>query len=104
MSTEYQPFLGVGLMFDDMQGLTDFLSGYGLLEDIDIINDDLEDVAKHCGVHIEYFGMYNNYFVGFIVESDNIQNLAELLTTSEYRFESRFYFHHPELVHIVDTF
>ena len=35
MSTEYKPFLGVGLMYNDYIDVVNFLSYYGILEGID---------------------------------------------------------------------
>lgn len=104
MSTEYTPFLGVGLTFDRMQEIVDFLSYYNILEGVDPYFDDLEDVAKHCGVHIEYLGMYDIFFVGWKTESDSIWGLSQLLNGTNVRWQSKFPAHEPELVHLVDTF
>lgn len=104
MSTEYTPFLGVGLTYDDYIDVINFLSYYGILKGIDPYFEDLEDVANHCGVHIEYFGMDDIYFVGWRVESDTICGLSQLLNTTNVRWQSKFLSHEPELVHLVTSF
>lgn len=106
MSTEYQPFLGVGLMFDDIQEVFDFLEYYDAIRGVDTLRDDLEDIAKKCNVQIEYLGMYNEYFVGyklnvdFSVVQEVIDNMQKVLS----RWEKKFQDHTPDFVSLVDSY
>lgn len=104
MSTEYSPFLGVGLLLDDYKDVVEFLNHYSLLEKLDPNKDDLEFIAQECDIHIEYFGMDDVFFVGYQIESDDIWDLANELQLWGARFQARFESHEPELVHLVDTF
>lgn len=103
MSTEYKPFLGVGLVFE-WKEFKAFLEYYSLTEGIDIEYDDLEDVAKHCGVHIETLDGGDEFFVGWKTESESITGLSDLLVGTQVRWEARFPAHEPELVHLVTSF
>lgn len=92
-------------MFSDIQAIADFLRGYHLLEGINIYSDDLEDVAEHCGVLINYFGEYNEFFVGYTITDGDIRTeFIPDINKALQRFETKFTLHQPELIHLAATF
>ena len=105
MSTEYKPFLGVGLTFDYFDDVCSFLLEHETPKDIDVFTDDLEDIANYFNVYIEYFGMDNIYFVGYIVHDGDIRTeFIPDINKALQRFETKFPAHEPELVHLVTSF
>lgn len=103
MSTEYKPFLGVGLVFEWVE-LKAFLEYYSLTEGIDIEYDDLEDVANHCGVHIETLDGGDEFFVGWKNGCVEIHTLSQELVYLDVKWQIKFPAHEPELVHLVTSF
>jgi hypothetical protein len=105
MGVDYTPFLGVGLTFDYFDDVCSFLLAYDTPEDVDVFTDDLEDIANHFHVHIEYFGMDDIYFVGYTVSDGDIRTeFIPDINKALQRFETKFPEHKPELVHLVNTF
>lgn len=106
MSTEYTPFLGVGLMFDDLQDVFDLLEYYDAIRGVDTQRDDLEDIAKKCNVQIEYLGMYDEYFIGrkvctsFLV----VQDVADNITSLNEWWKKKFPDHTPDFVNLVNCY
>lgn len=105
MSIEYKPFLGVGLTFDYFDDVSNFLLEHKTPKDINVFTDDLEDIADYFNVEIEYFGMDNIYFVGYIVYDGDIRTeFIPDIDKALRRFETKFPDHEPELVHLVTSF
>jgi hypothetical protein len=105
MSTEYTPFLGVGLTFNKYGDVIDFLNHYSLLGNIDPHKDDLGFIAQQCHVWIEYFGMDDIFFIGYTIHDGDIRTeFIPDINKALQRFENKFPAHEPELVHLVNTF